>query len=210
MKLLLSVAAIALAAGGASASTVFHNTGSTPGQQVVTNTNGAITASAFNISTTGPSSAADFVAWCAELTQVFANGKTYEVSTATMPSYQFDRVNALVNAAYGDIDFGMTADVAGFQVAMWESLYEGAGTALDVTSGDFFVNSPAGAISAATGFLAQAAVWDGVKTYDWVRYSSDDSQDLIGVAPVPVPAAGLLAVAAFAGLGMMGRRRKSV
>lgn len=213
MKSMLVAAAIAAVAGSASASAVFKNLEYSWGVQVQTS-EGAYNTAGFNITTDSSSSVADFVGWCVQLEQVFSNNKTYVETTSLLPQYKFDRLDALVNGAYGNVDLGNKYQVAGFQSAVWESIYEDENVALNISTGDFHLTAASTsnqtqAMSFAAAFLDDAANWDGVTRYDWSHNTSAASQDLIAIAPVPIPAAGLLAAAAFAGLGLMGRRRKA-
>ncbi|MFV0474710.1 MAG: VPLPA-CTERM sorting domain-containing protein [Pikeienuella sp.] len=213
MKLMFGAAALALLAGNASAATftVLDLIGATE----VQTTQGAYYAGAFDVDADSDG-VGDFLAWCLEIGVSFQDGQEY-AATALDNS----RLSALFNGAYGNVDLGSKTDVAGFQLAVWEAVEEGAGNGLDVSVDDFSVSSAlqfvngapttdvtSAVLAAANGFLADAAAWDGVVRYTLTQYSSDNSQNVVGVSPVPLPAAGLMALVAFAGLGAVGRRRK--
>ena len=99
---------------------------------------------------------------------------------------------------------------AAFQLAAWEIANEGSGT-LDLSRGAFRVTS---ATSAARN-LAQTWL-NGITSGQWTSsgavtiLSAPGTQDLLtDIAPVPVPAAAVLLLGGLAGLGAIGRRRRS-
>lgn len=205
-------------ASGASASTTFYNLETTYGSEAsyLGQYTGAI--ETFNIATSASATDAEFHAWCANLFKPYKDGKSYVDATDVLAGYKFNRLNSLVNAAYGGVDLGNADHVAGFQLAVWESMHEKQDKALNIlTDSVYFRNvdpnsvKPEKPLIFATQYLNAAADWDGIEKYSWMFYSSGESQDLLRVASVvaavPLPASGMLALGGFAALGMVGRRR---
>ena len=82
--------------------------------------------------------------------------------------------------------------------------------------GPFAVSNNASVIAKANEYLVAASEYDGKRAYrlSFLESSSDSAnksahQNLVTVSPVPLPAAGLLLLAAFGGLGVAARRRKT-
>lgn len=119
------------------------------------------------------------------------------------------RVQALFDTAYDNVVNPATA--AGFQMALWEIVHEVAGNPLDIRSGDFHVSGSAAAMAHATGYLSGLTASTPqryVLTYlESLSNTPGIGQDLVAVAPIPLPATALLLGGALAGMGFMRRRR---
>ncbi|MDQ2089651.1 VPLPA-CTERM sorting domain-containing protein [Marimonas arenosa] len=119
-------------------------------------------------------------------------------------------VNALtVEAIYSGVN---SIQSAGFQMALWEIIYE-TGDSYGLTSGNFQgspSNSTRDAVNdAADGFLANlgGTIQQNYDLTFW-QHNSGTNQNLVSIAAVPVPAAGLLLLTGLAGIGFAARRRR--
>ncbi|MGR3291807.1 MAG: VPLPA-CTERM sorting domain-containing protein, partial [Paracoccaceae bacterium] len=122
-----------------------------------------------------------------------------------------DLIDRLFTSAYAGIDSAIEG--AAFQIALWEIITDGGpsfiadgGPFYSLTGDKFRASEDTGVIEQANSYLAALA---GASTggYKITYLNSSDSQDLVTVSAVPVPAAlGMLGlgVASFFGL----RRRK--
>jgi hypothetical protein len=169
-----------------------------------------------------------FAAFCLDLDQWLSLPSKYEVTTSpfagsTLSTAQTDAISALFNTGYDPLQLGSNAYSAGFQLALWEIVNEvlGTGESYDVTAGDFRTgNSDAGDAAARTaantllGGLggAQSGKWRVVylQSLDgWDDGIKRDSQNLVTVAAVPLPAAGAGLILALLALGGLQRRRRA-
>ena len=163
----------------------------------------------------------DFVAWCLDLGSFLSTSSTSAkpysvVSEPFSNSYGLDsseriRVQTVFDANYAGLDLSAGDQAAGFQLALWNALYDDDS---DVSTGAFRATAQSGVVSLANGFLGEAAGFDGDRQYRLAFLESDDSngakyQNLVTVAPVPLPAAGGLLLVALGGIGLAARRAKS-
>jgi hypothetical protein len=178
-----------------------------------------------------------FAAWCLDIDRALKLGTQYATTTNPfsvdlLTLTQRRAIQTLFNIALGrdilrnapttNADPVADANSAGFQLALWEVVNETGSTYAvnGVNGGSFKVTSNSAASNAAEGvandLLGQIKDWtqpnrvrltflesQDTKPRDGVR----DSQNLVAFAPVPVPAAGALLLAALAGLGLARRRQ---
>lgn len=169
--------------------------------------NGNTAAGPFRL--TGDNGFGDFDAFCIDLAHHMANGQTYTVSGASSYGAVVDNyIDRLFNSAYASLSTAVQG--AAFQVALWEIITDtGATSGYDLGLGDFTATaSNAAVISQATSYLAGLT---GASTggYTLTFLASPNSQDLVTVSAVPVPAAfGMLGLG-LAGLFGLRRRKKA-
>ena len=157
----------------------------------------------------------DFFAFCVDIAQTLNLPFAYTVSSSPASAYLQAKeasIQKLFDSAYSLAAANLTnsAFSSGFQLALWEVVYESSAT-YSLGSGSFTASSSAAA--QAETFLAGLASWSGPKIYDLTFYEGGSSQFLVSgdlapeVAAVPVPAAAGLLAAALGGLAALKRRR---
>ena len=150
-----------------------------------------------------------FVAWCAELTQTFSFGVSYEYTPVSGVSYfgaqKTADLSRLFTAAQGFVVDNLTS--AAMQAAIWEVIYE-TDPAFSLTGGKFTgqATTPAGqsAFSVVNGYLLTLGSYQASARIDVLENGAQ--QDFL-VATVPEPETWLL----FGlGLGMVGLMKRRV
>lgn len=163
------------------------------------------TARAGQFRLSGSNGYGNFLAFCVDLAKFMTSGGTYSTSSgsafgATVDGY----VDRLFTSAYANVDTAIEA--AAFQLALWEIISD-TGSGYSLTGGSFTANSASSAVTAqANSYLAGLA---GASTggYTITYLNSGTSQNLVTVAPVPLPAAlGMLGLGVASLFGL--RRRK--
>ena len=169
----------------------------------------------------------EFLAFCIDLLTNLSSPANYDIGVTSLSGDQQVRVGSFFGANYNqtfvnDVLGGDVVQGAAFQLGLWETVYDDN---YDLTSGDFTgsavgnnaaqntaINSLASSFVAAANPLNGASL--GIVTY-FQANPADSTQDLAtggdlsGVVPIPVPAAGVLLLAALGGLGIAGRRKSA-
>jgi hypothetical protein len=218
LALAAGLAFVALPAAATTVSLTFN--GGTAGGQATINASpvgvtGTYGAYGFNM-TDSSGQLGNFVAWCLDLQHYLApvgQARSYEItntpfgSSYGLTAVQQARVQAVFDANYAFVSSTVTnVTQAGFQVALWDALYD---TDWNAGTGDFRVG--AGSVrNAANDFLLAASTFSNNSVWNLTFLESNtNNQNLVTASPVPLPAGGLLLLAALGGLGL-ARRRKAV
>lgn len=158
---------------------------------------------------------ANFTAWCLDIVTSMKTSSDYITTTTPFQSLlspsRMTNILRLFDTGFKTLNLANGADSGGFQLALWELMYENAPT-FDLTSGNFTASS-AGALAKAQSLLA-GLTGPVTQSYALTWLQSDDprgqgnhySQNLVTASPVPLPAGGLLLVTALAGLAALRRR----
>lgn len=151
----------------------------------------------------------DFLAFCLSPGVLLNLGVDYaagiDLSDTTLGA-----LGALRNNAFSLVTNSITAGA--FQIAVWEIVMESAG--YDLTSGLLRISSSRAdsqnAIALATDWLGNIQSGSWAASTGGMRFhkAQGSSQDLLEIAPVPLPASGLLLLGGLAGaLGWSRRKR---
>lgn len=152
-----------------------------------------------------------FVAWCAELTQTFSFGVTYEyqqvTGTAHFGAAKTADLSRLFTAAQGFVVDRLTS--AAMQAGIWEIIYE-HGPSFSLTGGTFkgAPQEAAGqaAFDVVNGFLMNLGSYRADARIDVLENGSN--QDFL-VATVPEPETWMLLGVGLGVVGLLRRRRRA-
>jgi PEP-CTERM motif len=153
-----------------------------------------------------------FLAWCAELTQSFSFGVSYEYSQVSGIAYfgtqKATDLSRLFTAAQGFVVDSLTS--AALQAGIWEIIYE-TDPSFSLTGGKFkgAPETPAGqpAFGIVNGFLLNLGSYQASARIDVL--SNEAQQDFLVATPVPEPETWLLFGIGLGSIGLMRRQRRS-
>lgn len=155
-----------------------------------------------------------FVAWCLDLSQ-WLSGGNFDITTSPFSNtfaINIARVQSVFDANYASLTLSSPTQAAGFQVALWNAIYDDDWLA---SGGVFAVAAGGGVQAQADAYLRAASLFSGPSRYDltFLENTNPDlriGQNLVTATPVPLPAAGLLLLATLGGLGLMRRRHRMI
>jgi len=152
-----------------------------------------------------------FVAWCAEVTQTFSFGITYEYEQVSGASYfgaaKAADLSRLFTAAQGFVVDRFTS--AAMQAGIWEIIYE-HGPSFSLTGGTF-KGAPEeaagqGAFNVVNGFLMNLGTYGADARIDVL--TNGEHQDFL-VATIPEPETWMLFGLGLGVVGLLKRRRRT-
>ena len=176
-----------------------------------------------------------FAVFCLDLLASIYSGRSYGYEATNTPFTNggvdltvvdggsglsgIDRIQRIFDSSY-DAAFDSLTNSAGFQLALWNAVYDVDWSVGDNSSGAnggtfYQTDTDDEAVrTAANGFLSDAFAYNGGQKYSLTFLQSTGStqspgrsQNLVTASPVPLPAAGLMLLAGIGGL-FVGRRRK--
>jgi hypothetical protein len=124
------------------------------------------------------------------------------------------RVQSVFDANFAGLDATDGVEAAGFQLALWDAVYDddwdvqGVGGVFSASASNPDV------ISAANSYLEAARDYEEGQAFAMTFLESNPGanqtkyQNLVTVSPVPIPAAGGMLLLALGGLGLAARRRR--
>lgn len=151
-----------------------------------------------------------FTAWCLDIVTYMQKSANYVTTDspfqADLTATQKSNIEKLFETGFSGLDLTIGKNSAGFQLALWELVYE-TGSSFDLASGNFQATG-GGAIGVA-GILLGNLGHSITQSYEltWLQAEPHISQNLVTASEVPLPAGGLLLAGALAGLAAWRRRK---
>lgn len=220
MKTLALASLLAFAPLTSWAATLIYNGGTASGTATITTAPVAPVggfrsygAYGFNMTDTTPGGLGSFVAWCLDITHWLSSGPTTYTVTNTpfgtsygLSAAEMGRVQSVFDANYLTLNKSNNVQAAGFQVALWNAIYD---TDWSSTGGGLFSVAAGAVANKANAFLANAQGFSGPRVYSLTFLESAASQNLVTAKPIPVPAAGFLLIGAMGAFVIAGRRKRA-
>jgi len=160
-----------------------------------------------------------FTAWCLDIQTYLGIPSEYVIAAPSfsgdlLSSVQIANIDRLYETGFSSVVLTDPAKSAGFQLALWELIYEDA-SLFDLSngSGNFFVSSTSAAAVAAIAFgetLLNGLGGPVTQSYQLIFLESvgHRSQNLVTALPVPIPTALPMLVSGLIALTLLRRRRK--
>lgn len=175
------------------------------------------------------------ITWCLDLFGSLTNGLTYTITDKPfrdndIEKSRLDNIQALFDTNYASLDLNDSSQTAGFQIALWELLYEEKSLTYSVDKdsgrskrGNFYVDwGDSSAVEKANEYLLNIAkdvageIYD-LTFYDAGKYGHKNYQDLVSASEIPVnntpevplPATAWLLGGGLAALFGFSRRSKA-
>jgi hypothetical protein len=162
----------------------------------------------------------DFVAWCLDVGDFLStssnHGKPYKITENPfsnidgLTGFQQDRVESFFNANYDKVDVEDGVKAAGFQLALWEALYD---EDYNLADGSFKVSADGDITNIADEYLTSGASYNGSSKFRFSYLESSGNtkyQNLVTVTPVPLPGAAGMLILALGSIGLVKRRSKVI
>ena len=152
-----------------------------------------------------------FVSYCVDLGQYLSFNKIYNSSQYAAGDAQpffgskYNDVLKLFSSGYNADTNGSAQKSAGFQIALWEVLYETG--SYNVANGGISFSDSA-ARNEATAFLNGLSAYNG-PSLNLQVLTSGTHQDVAFATPVPEPSAYALMLVSLATVGVVVKRRKA-
>jgi hypothetical protein len=181
----------------------------------------SVSAGGFDMNDTTGGLGSSFIAWCLDLGAFLGTSGSHDYMHTSNPFQNggvnlmeagIARIQAMFNANYGNPLVSTDRDTsAGFQLALWELVYD---TDFDIETGAFQASASDAVESIASEFLSLAEGYTGSDRWRLTFLESQGQgaarkQNLVTVSPVPLPASGIMLIAAVGGLVAARKRRKS-
>ncbi len=174
---------------------------------------------------TNPGGLGSFIAWCLDISTFLALPNAYtttntpfSMTTGAITPTRAGDIQKLFNTGYSATVTGITSAAvsAGFQLALWEILYEtgsyGLTTGSFQASGDVVsaaTNQANTLLGALSGPITQAYSLTFLESPKGAN-GAQLTQNLVTASAVPLPAAGVLLLTVMGGIGALARyKRKS-
>lgn len=161
----------------------------------------------------------NFTAWCLDIATRLRLPSTYTTTDTPFASGLISattmaNIERLFETGFKTLDLSRSSQSAGFQLALWEVMYETSGT-FGLGAGAFRAANSSAAITRANALLT-GMIGPVTQEYDMTFLQSNDnrtpgghySQHLITVSAVPLPAGGVLLLAGLGALAALRRRAK--
>ena len=173
---------------------------------VVVEPRGSFLAGALNFAESG-AGVDSFTAWCIEIFELIAGQATYETNVSLLDPDRESLISRLFTGF--NREASTTVGATALQLAIWEIVEETDLADIgDVTSGRFVAGSTTqDVVDTANVFLASLDRFDAEYRINY--FASGDSQNIISVAPIPLPASALLLGAGVGALAFTRRRKQA-
>ena len=180
-----------------------------------------VSAGGFDMNDTTGGLGSSFIAWCLDLGAFLGTSGSHAYMHTSNPfenggvnlmNAGIARIQAMFNANYGNPLVTTDRDTtAGFQLALWELVYD---TDYDIETGAFRASASDAVEDIAGEFLTAAQSYVGGDRWrltflESMGQGSARKQNLVTVSPVPLPASGIMLIAAVGGLVAARKRRKA-